>query len=147
MGEEVSVGLSVIFVAVGAAMSLSAGRRFLEQRTFLHRSEVATGVVVELVERSDGDDTARFPKVRFRTSSGSEVTFESEASSPAMLQVGGTVRVRYQRDQPQKAELASFSALWGTTLLFAMLGVVFLFVGFGILSGWLPVSAPARQLR
>jgi hypothetical protein len=53
---------------------------------------------------------------------------------------GDTVAVRYRTDRPEIAEVGSFAALWGPTLLFAGLGVIFLFVGIGIRLGWLPVE-------
>jgi hypothetical protein len=137
--------LSVMFVIIGAAMTFLAVTRYLDRRAFLHRSEVATGTVVALVERAGDEETAYAPKVSFRTAAGNTVTFESDlAGSESAYKAGDTVEVRYQRDQPQNAELASFWALWGPAMLFGALGLMCLGIGLGILSGLIPVSAPAR---
>jgi hypothetical protein len=60
-------------------------------------------------------------------------------SSSEAGRIGDTVAVRYRSDQPHMAEIDSFMSLWGLTLLFGVLGVVFLFVGLGILVGVLPI--------
>jgi len=54
--------------------------------------------------------------------------------------IGDTVTVRYRPDQPDLAEIEGFLSLWGLTLVFGVLGAVFLFVGLGILVGFLPVG-------
>jgi hypothetical protein len=132
--------LSTVFVVTGAGMSVLARRHFVRRRAFVRDSTTATGVIVGFREDRNRDEISYFPKIRFRTPAGREVTFESGAgSSHTSLQVGDTVEIRYRRDQPEIAEVASFAALWGPTLLFGMLGVIFLIVGIGILSGWLPV--------
>lgn len=53
--------------------------------------------------------------------------------------VGIPVRVRYQVDSPQVAEIDRFAALWGAVLALGCLGAFALFVGIGLLTGWLPV--------
>ena len=96
-----------------------------------------------LGENRDEDETSYFPTVRFRTAAGREMTFQSgTGSGQASWRVGDRVEVRYRRDRPDCAEVGSFAALWGPTLLFAVLGIAFLVVGIGVLAGWIPVSAP-----
>jgi len=56
-------------------------------------------------------------------------------SSSQGKSIGDSVAVRYKPDQPHVAEIDAFMPLWGLTLLFSVLGVVFLFVGVGILTG------------
>ncbi|MGH2436250.1 MAG: hypothetical protein ACRDFA_04565 [bacterium] len=57
------------------------------------------------------------------------------AGSGRAWQLGETVSVRYLRDRPETAELDTFAALWGPTLIFALLAAVFLLVGGLLLSG------------
>jgi len=99
---------------------------------------VVPGVVVALREERDGMESQRFcyPRVRFQTASGRDITFESGmARGSAAWKTGEVVSVRYRRDQPEVAELDGFASLWGSTLLFALLSVVFLAVGVGIWLG------------
>lgn len=96
------------------------------------------GIVVALNEARDGMDTqsVSFPRVRFRTDSGREVTFESGmARGGKAWAIGDTVPVRYQRDDPQVAEFNSFAALWGPTLAFGVLAAAFLVAGTALLLG------------
>lgn len=103
---------------------------------------MAPGVVVALREERDGMESQSFsyPRVRFRTASGRDITFESGmARGGAGWKTGEVVSVRYQRDQPDVAELDSFASLWGPTFLFALLAVVFVAVGAGLWFGLIPV--------
>jgi Protein of unknown function (DUF3592) len=132
--------LSTIFALVGGAMLLVAGGQLARRRAFVRHSAVASGTIVGLTENREREEISYFPKVRFQTASGREVTFESEmGSSSAAGRIGDTVAVRYRPDQPEAAEIDSFMSLWGVALLSGGLGLVFLFVGLGILAGLLPV--------
>jgi Protein of unknown function (DUF3592) len=132
--------LSSIFALVGAAMLIVGGRYFTRRRAFVRGSAIASGIIVALTENRGGDEISYFPEVRFRTASGREVIFQSEmGSSSEAGRIGDTVAVRYRSDQPHMAEIDSFMSLWGLTLLLGVLGVVFLFVGLGILVGVLPI--------
>ena len=132
--------LSSIFALVGGAMLIVAGRQFTRRRTFIRYSAIASGTIVALTENRERDEISYFPKVKFQTISGLDVTFESEMGTTLeTLRVGDTVAVRYRADQPYAAEIDSFMSLWGLTLLVAVLGTVFLFVGFGILGRLIPV--------
>jgi hypothetical protein len=129
-----------IFALIGGAMLGAAGRQFTQRRTFVRHSAVTTGTIVALIENRERDEISYFPKVTFKTPAGREVTFQSEmGSSSEAGRIGDTVAVRYRPDQSDVAEIDSFMSLWGPTLLFGILGVVFLFVGFGILLDLLPV--------
>ena len=131
----------MIFIVTGGALELLAGRHFAHRRAFLRDSDLATGIIVGLFEARETAEASYFPTVRFRTDAGHEVTFQSETGTGhAAWQIGDTVLVRHRRGQPHVAEVASFAALWGPTIFFALLGLVFLFVGVGTLVGWLPVA-------
>jgi hypothetical protein len=132
--------LSTLFALVGGAMLIVAGRQFARRRAFVRHSAVASGTIVGLTENREREEISYFPTVRFRTASGREVTFESEmGSSSEAGRIGDTVAVRYRPDQPEAAEIDSFMSLWGMALLSGGLGLVFLFLGLGILAGLLPV--------
>ena len=103
---------------------------------------MALGVVVGLREERDGMESQSFsyPRVRFQAASGRDITFESGmARGGAGWKTGEVVSVRYQRDQPEVAELDSFASLWGPTSLFALLAGVFVAVGAGLWFGLIPV--------
>ena len=132
--------VSSIFVLVGAAMLIAAGREFARRRAFLRNSGTVSGTIIALTENRERDEISYFPKVEFHTPSGRGITFQSAmGSSTAAKRIGDSVTVRYRLDQPQVAEIDAFMPLWGLTLLFGGLGSVFVFVGAGILTGVLAV--------
>jgi hypothetical protein len=133
--------LSSIFVLSGAGLFVVATRHFSRRRSFLRNSAVAAGIVVALRDERDGMDTQRFrfPRVRFQTSSGRDVTFEAGMGrSGDGWRVGDAVSVRYRLDQPEIAEFDSSIALWGPTALFGLLAVVFVGVGVSLWFGFIP---------
>ena len=132
--------VSSIFVLVGAALLIAAGREFTRRRGFLRSSATASGTIIALTEDRNRDEISYFPKVAFHTPSGRAITFQSGmGSSTAAKRIGDSVTVRYRLDQPHVAEIDAFMPLWGQTLLFGALGSVFLFVGAGILTGVMAV--------
>jgi hypothetical protein len=128
-----------LFAAVGAATSIVGARTWTRTREFLRGARTVPGVVVGLVEHQEGGEDWFFPRVRFTTSEGAEITFESGmgASGPTP-RVGEAVAVRYRPEQPLRAEIESFLALWGTTVVLAGLGATFLLVGCAVLAGLIP---------
>jgi hypothetical protein len=138
MAPWVSI-LSGIFALVGGFMLVAAARQFARRRVFLRHSAIASGTIVALVENRERDEISYFPKVKFQTPAGREVTFESGMGTTSEAGIGDIVAVRYRPDQPHVAEIDSFMSLWGLTLLFGVLGAVFLFIGLGVLGGLLAV--------
>ncbi|NMG31146.1 DUF3592 domain-containing protein [Aromatoleum evansii] len=132
--------LSSLFALIGAAMLIAAGRQFARTRVFVRQSVVAPGTIVALTENRERDEVSYFPTVKFRIVTGREITFQSAmGSSQDAGRIGDSVVVRYRADQPHIAEIDRFMPLWGQALLFGGLGLVFLVVGLGILTGLLPV--------
>jgi uncharacterized protein DUF3592 len=119
----------------GVGLSVVAARHFIRRLAFIRKSAVADGVVVALREERDGTDNQRacFPRIRFRAASGREVTFEAGMARGADgWHVGEVVAVRYWVERPETAELDGFVALWGPTVVFALLAVVFVGVGISL---------------
>lgn len=133
--------LSGVFCLIGGGFSVVAGRHFARRLAFLRSSAVSSGIIIALREERDGQETQRYryPKVRFQTASGRELTFESGmARSGDAWQIGETVSVRYRPDHPEVAEFNTLAALWGPTVLFALLAVVFLGLGAALWLGFVP---------
>jgi hypothetical protein len=125
----------------GIGVSVVAARHFARRLAFIRKSAVADGIVVALREERDGMDNqhASFPRVRFRAASGREVTFEAGMAHGAHgWHVGEVVSVRYRVERPEIAELDGFVALWGPTLVFTLLAVVFVGVGISLWLEFIP---------
>ena len=131
-----------VFCLIGGGLALLAWQHVVDRRRFLRGSAVAEGVVVALRENRDGTDvqTSFYPRIRFHTASGREVTFESAmASGGNRWRIGDPVSVRYRVDHPETAECDDRLALWGASMLFALLAGAFLGVGCGLLFGLVPL--------
>ena len=115
-------GTGVLLLAAAAVTA------FLTYR-FIADSERADGTVVDLRESYDSEDntTSYYPVVRFETAEGRPVRFESKVSTSD--DVGDTVEVLYDPDDPEDAKLAGFLNLWFLSLILGALGAVFTGVG------------------
>jgi len=132
-----------LFSVIGCWMSVLALRHGWRRRAFVQGSCTSEGTIVG--SREDPDPTSdlhgtSFPRIRFQTSAGREITFESRLGSATRdWRVGQPITVRYRPAAPHTAEIDSFFALWGLALVFAVLGTVFLGLGLGLLLGFVPV--------
>jgi Protein of unknown function (DUF3592) len=128
-------GIGLLLLAVAAVTTILTFR-------FVADSERADGTVVDLRESYDPEDntTSYYPVVRFETADGRQIRFESDASTSD--DVGDTVEVLYDPDDPEDAKLAGFFNLWGLSLIFGALGAAFTGVG-----GYLVhrTRAPSRE--
>jgi hypothetical protein len=132
--------LGGVFALVGGCMSVLAARQWSRQWDFVRVSTRTDGTVVELRQDREQVETVHFPRIRFETPAGREIVFESGmGSSLSKWSVGDAVPVRYRPDRPNSAEIDSFLALWGVTMLFGLLGGAFLFIGLGLLLDLVPV--------
>jgi hypothetical protein len=139
MSRATFVVLALVFLGSGLALLAAAARQLARRRAFVAGSATALGRVVGFEERRDEDLPSSFARVTFRTPVGHEISFVSEVGSERPAErIGDVLRVRYRIDSPNEAEIDAFFALWGLALSFGALGVVFVSVGFGMLTGCIP---------
>lgn len=128
-----------IFLGIGVAMLVAAGYSYLHTREFVASAVAADGVVIANVwSTSSGRNrsAAAYPRVRFRTAAGREVTFVSGVgTNPPSYRAGESVEVLYDPGDPANARIHSFGSLYVLPLVFGILGTVFSLVG-GIPFAW-----------
>src|SRR5262245_2391424 len=115
-----------LLLLLGAAWSVWSTRAWLA-----HVAEVP-GTVIEMVSvrDRDRDSTLVAPRVRFQTSTGTTIVFQSRlASSPPAYRVGQLVPVLYDLDQPQWATVRGFASLWLMPVVLGIVGSVFFGIG------------------
>lgn len=114
-----------IFAGVGAIF-LALGLVFLHHtRTFLATAATAPGEVIAL-ERRGG----YHPVVQFQLPDGEPMRFAGQVgSTPPAYQVGQSVEVLYNPEQPRSARIRSFLELWFVATLFTSMGGLFLLIG------------------
>jgi len=101
--------------------------------SFRSRAGAAVGRVTGLHDFVANDSAVTGPIVDFETADGKSVRFASRTgSNPSAFRVGDTVRVLYDRDQPEEAKVDSFVSLWLGPVLFTALGAACLVAGVAI---------------
>lgn len=141
MGALLLVGL--LFVLIGIAVLICGAVGAVKQSRESARRVAATGIVVDLVTRvvNPGSAGIYCPTVDFTTAAGQTVRFQSEfGTMPASQPVGQSVAVRYDPNDPQKAEVDSAASRWlvpgcmiGMGVLFLGMGLVFMLIGIVVL--------------
>jgi len=123
---------TAIFLTVGLGLLGGGVYSFMSTREFLGNAVSANGVVTDLEERWDSDDSSYtyYPRVRFETETGQAHEFTGDVgSSPASFDVGEEVRVLFDPADPSGARIDSFMQLWFVSLILGGLGLVFSVVG------------------
>jgi len=141
--------LRLVFGAVGLVLCAVAWLLHHNTASFIASASRTQGEVMRLlyVESSKRNESGTWkPLVRFKAPSGEIVEFApSSSSSPPAYEVGETVDVFFDPNDPQDAMLDGFFSLWGGAAITGGLGLVFLLVTAGLL--FMPASAPAKRRR
>ena len=122
-----------IYLAV-VALACIAGALWLAVRRWavLVNGVDATGRVEGYEERRDEDSVFYLPIVSFTDFHGQGRRFTSVAGRPAQEPpLGSRVAVRYLRDDPGRAYIASFLHMWAAPVGFAVMGA---FAAYGALA-------------
>ena len=105
----------------------AAGVLFFLELRFLSQAETVTGVVktFRLSEGSEGGSTY-CPLIEFITKEGETITFDTRmCSSKKPYEAGEAVKVFYDPQNPQKAQVDDFWSKYLLTTIAFVLGVVF----------------------
>ncbi len=131
IGSAVACLISIACMA-GGVWAIIAKRR--QRATYLP----GTGTVVALNRRviTPGTNGVYCPTVQFITNSGQPVQFESQfGTMPASHKVGQVVKILYDPNQPDKAEVDSGLSNWlvpGCLLAFTLGSCFFSFMFLGL---------------
>jgi hypothetical protein len=123
-----------IFSGVGLVMLSVSGFLFYQETHFLADAQVGQGTVIDLQrsESSKGGATY-YPVVSYTTRDGKVVTFSSGVSTnPPSYEVGESVEVYYDPQNPNGAEIKGFFSQWFVVLIFGGLGLIFTSIGAGV---------------
>ena len=125
--------VSTVFSIVGPCMLIGALLFFWNTQNFINNSESTNGTVIDLVQSRTDSGVVYKPVVEFQTQDGSTIEFTSMAgTNPPQFSTGDSVSVYYKESSPNKARLNSFFSLWGLSLIFGGIGLIFSIVGFSM---------------
>jgi len=137
-----------LFALVGLGLLIGGIVSIQHTRRFLVTAVPVPGVVTENVWREDRSSQSSnstrgdfFPRIRFRTTDGQEISFiTNTGSSPPAYRVNEPVTILYDPQQPYHAFIRSFSELWLLPTILCPLGVIF--CSFGVVAViWKGISA------
>lgn len=141
--------LRLVFGAVAVVLCAVAWLLHHNTASFIASASRTQGEVMRLlyVESSKRNESGTWkPLVRFKAPSGEIIEFApSSSSSPPGYEVGETVDVFFDPQNPQDAMLDGFFALWGGATITGGLGLIFLLVTVGLL--FAPANTPAKRRR
>ncbi|NBF39537.1 MAG: DUF3592 domain-containing protein [Spirochaetes bacterium] len=127
------------FKLIGGALILVGAIQALGTLFFMQQAREVQGTVTgyERVEGAAppfiGGDAGvlYYPVVRFDTPAGRRVEFTAPSGrNSRVYDIDEQVRVYYDPDEPETGRLGSAWGLWGSTIVFAGLGAVFVVIGF-----------------
>ena len=125
LGREYTVFLGlVVAVFLGVAIFNAVGKA-----AYVMASETAEGKILEFVYLpggTGGDDYV--PRVEYRPAGGEPIVFTSLIKESSGRKSSGIVeqpvKVYYDPDNPEDAEIAQFAGLWRFPIIMAMLGAI-----------------------
>lgn len=141
--KKIPIIAASLLLVVGLVCLAVAATTYLVTNRFVATAEQTTGTVTGLEERTstrrDADGHTRrrtvfVPVVRFTTTDGEAVEFRgSNGSDPPAHDVGDTVTVAYDPDDPSGARIVGFADLYLLPLIFGGVGLVLTAAGVSVL--------------
>jgi hypothetical protein len=134
--------LGLIFSVISIGMLMGGYISFRSTRQWLSNTAETTGKVISFMSKRSIDSfdrdynrpkTIYYPTVRFQTNTGQTVTFTSSAgSSSPDYQKGQEVKVRYNLDNMQDAQISEFMTIWLVPMALTFIGTITLIAFFSL---------------
>lgn len=133
MSADLIIG--IVFPLIGALLFAIGAYLFVRTRIFLGKAQEVQGTVTQMVWSSSSDGGGGYsPVYQFRTITGQMITVQdSLSSSPPMFQVGQTIDVLYDPENPQDARIKKWMNLYFTSVLLCGMGSIFGGIGIVLL--------------
>lgn len=111
-----------------------SGFFFIKNTSFNKSSVKSKAVIIELIESagsSSGSNRKTYsPVFTYKDKRGKEYTKKSSYSSyPAIGNVGDSIEIMYNPDNPSQAKINTFFSNWGVPIILASLGIADLITG------------------
>jgi hypothetical protein len=133
MSADLIIG--IVFPLIGGLLFAIGLFLFIRTRIFLGKAQEVQGKVIEMVYSHSSEGGGGYsPVYQFRAISGQMITVrDSLSSSPPMFEVGQTIDVLYDPENPQNARIKRFWNLYFVSILLCGMGLIFGGVGIVLL--------------
>lgn len=122
--------VGLIFFLIGLAVLVSGIISVFKVRRQIAETAATSGTVVNFGKINGQRGYFYCPQVAFPDSNGNRIEFQSEfGTQPPAYQIGQTVSVIYQKNNPQKAEIDSITTLWFAPGCMLVMAFAFTFLG------------------
>lgn len=122
--------VGVIFFLVGLGLAAAGVSAIFKTRRQVAESAGAVGTVTGFGRRAGRNCWVYCPQVAFIDAGGRKIEFESKVGAqPPSFAVGQQVQIIYQKSDPHKAEIDSFTTLWLMPGCLVMMAFLFIFMG------------------
>jgi Protein of unknown function (DUF3592) len=118
-------GLGIILLAIGAFL-------LIREKAFLSNDLLATATVTSLASDLDSSgNPVKCPVVNFTAANGQAVDYDASdfCANPPRYQVGQTIQVLYDPQNPNNVQFSGFVGEFGEGFLFTFLGLLFFLFG------------------
>jgi len=137
-----------VFLVVGLGALWGSWALYGSTKSFLKTAQTTNGIVVDLIRKSSNDSNGTsytyYPVVMFQPPRGQSIQFESNfGSNPPSYNKGDVVEVLFNPKDFKSARINSFGALWMGALICGFIGLVFSFIGGGVI--WYDAKKKATQ--
>jgi Protein of unknown function (DUF3592) len=122
----------VFLYTIGLVFSAIAAYFGADTWRFVDKASRADGTVVALKK---GTFSQTWPIVAFETASGARIRFQGNkpSRSSPRFPIGTRLNILYDEREPSNARINTFIDMWGLTLVFGIIGLVFLALGTAVL--------------
>ena len=124
--------LSIMFAGLGIIMLAIGAFLLVREMAFLSNDQSATATVTSLASDLDSSgNPVKCPVVNFTAANGQAVYYDASdfCANPPRYQVGQTIQVLYDPQNPNHVQFAGFVGEFGEGTLFTFLGLVFFLFG------------------
>ena len=135
MSADLTIG--IVFPLIGGLLLAIGVFLFIRTRIFINKAQEVKGTVIQMVYSHSSEGGGGYsPVYQFRTIDGQTIVVtDSLSSNPPMFQVGQTIDVLYDPENPQKARIKKWMNLYFVSLLLGGMGLIFACVGLVLLFG------------
>ncbi len=134
-----------IFGGIGIGLLIGAFVAYNYSRKFIAKAETAQGTITKLNyhKSSRKSGGVYYPTVQFTTQAGKTYSVASNSgSNPAAYNIGESVKVYYNPEDPKDILLPDFFSVWGISLILGFIGLIF-----SVISGSLLYAGRKRAAK